>query len=64
MLNGSVIQFVGDSTSSRAARQLSAYLMGHPFEVCILLAPLYIDTLRPSLSGGTCLAAFVRQVPW
>lgn len=32
MLNGSVIQFVGDSTSSRAARQLSAYLMGHPFE--------------------------------
>ena len=57
MLNGSVIQFVGDSTSSRAARQLSAYLMGHPFEVRTLLPPLYINTLTclSSLSGGPCL---------
>lgn len=32
MLNGTIVQFVGDSTSGRAARQLSAFLMGHPFE--------------------------------
>jgi hypothetical protein len=32
MLNGTLMQFVGDSTSGRAARQLSAFLLQHPFE--------------------------------
>ena len=32
MLNGTLLQFAGDSTSGRAARQLSAFLLQHPFE--------------------------------
>ena len=33
MLNGTIIQFVGDSTSSRAAREMSAFLLQHKFEL-------------------------------
>jgi hypothetical protein len=51
MLNGTVLQFVGDSTSSRSARQLSAFLMGHPFEVPGLPSPSQLQVAHSSGRG-------------